>query len=178
MDGVLAPDLMADYDVELDFASNTLKYLSQDHCPGKVIYWSADTAAMVPMQFRNLQITVPVELDGHALTALIDTGSPRSTINLDVAQSVFGLAPGAGLDRAGTLGMTHQPYYTTRLRELLFEGVQVNNPVLDVIPDLMHPSAQTMGGTNALVLPQLLLGMDVLYFAFREKKIYITEAAR
>ena len=183
MDGVLAPDLMSNYDVELDFGSNTLKYLSQDHCAGQVVYWNAGIAAVVPMQFRNLQITVPVELDGHALTALIDTGSPRSTMNLDVAQSVFGLAPGAGLNRAGTLGMTGQPFYTTRMRQMSFEGVEVDNPVLDVIPDLMHPSAQAANTSNPLALPQLLIGMDVLsklhlYFAFREKRIYITEAAR
>ena len=183
IDGVLAPDLMSNYDIELDFGSNTLKYLSQDHCAGQEAYWSAGVAAMVPMQFDNLQITVPVMLDGHALTALIDTGSPRSTMSLDTAQSVFGLAPGAGLDPAGTLGATRRPYYNIRMRELSFEGVRVINPALNAIPDLMHPSAQAAGKTDALALPQLLIGMDVLsklhlYFAFREKKIYITEATR
>jgi predicted aspartyl protease len=183
IDGVLAPDLLGDYDIELDFADNTLKFLSQDHCEGRVIYWRAANMAVVPMQFRNLQISVAAVLDGHALTALLDTGSPRSTVSLDTAQDVFHLMPGAGLSRTGRLGTTDQPVYSLRLHQLSFDGVRVDNPVFDVIPDLMRPKSQAADAASQVALPSMLLGMDILrklhlYIAFGEGKIYVTEASR
>ncbi|HEX4269905.1 MAG TPA: retropepsin-like aspartic protease [Rhizomicrobium sp.] len=179
LDGVLAADLMANYDVELDFGNDTLKYLSQDHCEGHVIYWNAAASAAVAMQFNNLQISVPVMLDGHSLVAVLDTGLARSAIALDTARSVYGLEPGAGLQQGGKLGPTDQKIYAVGMHRLSFEGVTVDNPVFDVIPDLIRRQTEGLHESATLTLPQILLGMDVLsklhlYIAFRERKIYLT----
>ena len=42
IDGTMGPDLMARYDVEMDFAEQRLTYFSQAHCPGHIVHWSAD----------------------------------------------------------------------------------------------------------------------------------------
>ena len=37
--GLFAPDLMAHYDVELDFSNSKMNFFSPDHCEGHVVYW-------------------------------------------------------------------------------------------------------------------------------------------
>src|SRR5689334_16006047 len=37
--GLLAPDILKHYDVDIDFGSGKFNLISQDHCEGKVIYW-------------------------------------------------------------------------------------------------------------------------------------------
>src|SRR5207244_2627656 len=69
--GVLAPDILLNYDVDIDFGADKLNLLSPKHCPGKVIYWPALTIAVVPMNVvTSGHIVIPVKLDGHATFAL------------------------------------------------------------------------------------------------------------
>ncbi|HEY1961693.1 MAG TPA: retropepsin-like aspartic protease, partial [Rhizomicrobium sp.] len=44
--GLLGEDFLRHYEIELDFAAHKLNLLSQDHCPGQVIYWKADAVAV------------------------------------------------------------------------------------------------------------------------------------
>jgi hypothetical protein len=48
--GTMGPDLMARYDVEMDFSERKLTYFSQDHCPGHIVHWSTDAVAQVPIR--------------------------------------------------------------------------------------------------------------------------------
>lgn len=49
VEGAIGPDLMARYDVEMDFAGQRLTYFSQDHCPGHILHWSSDVVTGVPI---------------------------------------------------------------------------------------------------------------------------------
>src|SRR5436309_5905285 len=40
IDGLIAPDLLQLFDVELDFVANKMELFSPDHCPGKVVHWA------------------------------------------------------------------------------------------------------------------------------------------
>ena len=72
-------DLLHNYDVDLDIDAGKFKLFSQDHCPGKVVYWPASTVTVVPIRVvRSGHIIVPVVLDGHAIDALLDTGALRN----------------------------------------------------------------------------------------------------
>ncbi|MGH6875918.1 MAG: retropepsin-like aspartic protease, partial [Rhizomicrobium sp.] len=51
--GTLAADLLRHYDVDLDFGTHKLGLFSQDHCPGKVVYWASGGVAVVPMHVVN-----------------------------------------------------------------------------------------------------------------------------
>jgi predicted aspartyl protease len=48
--GAIGPDLMARYDVEMDFSGQRLNYFSQDHCPGHIVHWAADAVTQVPIR--------------------------------------------------------------------------------------------------------------------------------
>src|SRR5215469_12530498 len=51
--GALGTDLLRNYDVDIDFAAHKLNLFSQDHCPGKVVYWASNNVAVVPMHVVN-----------------------------------------------------------------------------------------------------------------------------
>ena len=50
IDGILAPDILDNYDIDIDFGTGKLNFISQDHCLGRVVYWPATSIAAVPMQ--------------------------------------------------------------------------------------------------------------------------------
>lgn len=191
--GLLAPDVLKNYDVELDFAKNKMSLLSQDHCPGKVIFWPAATVAVVPMSVLDSgHITVPATLDGRSIIALVDTGAYSTTLMLPAAVSEYGLKLGSpDTPKTGEL-LAGSPSYRHTFTTLGFEGVMVNNPAIDIIPDMNHnkmsdASVPETGShlnrrSSADTRPSLIIGMDVLrhfhlYIAYKENKLYITPAS-
>jgi predicted aspartyl protease len=190
MDGLLSSDLLVRYDVDMDFGAHKLSYFSPDHCPGKVVYWNPQEAAEVPLTLREgSHFLVEVKLDGKPFNALVDTGASRSIISMPVARSLFGLTPDSpGMKSAGPINgdIRLASYYHT-FSTLAFEGVTVTKPTLLVVPDRMGgPEAETGSriptGTPGVKLPELILGMDIMrhlhmYFAFQEKKLYVSAAA-
>ena len=188
--GVIAPNILTGYDVEFDFAAHRVNLLSQDHCPGRVIYWHPRTVAVVPIRVaRSGHIIVPVMLDGHSIDAMIDTGASRTTLSQTAAEGDFGLKLGsASSPYAGPLpGSPHSNTYRHRFATLDFGGVAVANLTAWIIPDLMHNEiahAPALGSRLSQTrepdrLPDLILGMDVLrhlhlYVAYKEQKMYVT----
>jgi len=190
-DGLIAPDILTRYDVEMDFAGKKLNYFLPDHCYGKVIYWPHGDVARVPIVLADKRwIKVPVKLDGKSFMAIIDTGATRTTISTDTASDSFGLtASSPGMDPAGNVNgdpnlASHYHTFST----LTFEGVTITKPRLVIMPDRMADIPQTQMLTNLFIrpmkregLPELILGMDVLkhlhlYFAFEEHNLYVTAA--
>ena len=179
--GILAADYMGKYDTELDFAGGKMNYFSPDHCPGKVVYWPAAAIAVVPMRFIDHHITLDVMLDGHPLRAEIDTGAPGTTLSAGEAKRLFDLA---AEDRNKEFEHTFQ--------KLSFEGLEVGNPHIEVIPDKVgskDPNNDFVTGSRTKRIddvdsgePVMLVGMNILsklhlYVAFDERKIYITPAS-
>jgi hypothetical protein len=190
--GILGPDILQHYDVDIDFGSGKLNLMSQDHCEGKVLYWKADAVAVVPMRLMNSgHIQMPVMLDGQQVMAVLDTGAYNTTLTLPVAQATFGLKPGSA-DTPLTGQLPDRPVAATYhhvFKSLGFEGIAVNNPDIDIIPDFLKQvtteNATPETGSH-LIAPKanetaesMLLGMDVLrhfhiYIAYKENKVYIT----
>lgn len=194
--GILAPNLLRTYDLDLDFGGHKVNLISQRHCEGKVVYWPADAVAVVPVRVNaEGHILVPVELDGHKLTALLDTGASVSVLNLEVAEGSFGLTPG-GADtpvRGNLIASPQATTYSHRFKSLGLEGISISNPTLAIVPDLiraeMRNPRDTLEGDTRIPdknvetgLGDLILGMDVLrrlhvYIAYKERNLYITPAA-
>ena len=192
--GILGPDIMQHYDVDIDFGTGKFNLLSQDHCEGKVLYWKADAVAVVPMRLMDSgHIQLQVILDGQPVTAMLDTGAYNTTLTTLVAEGTFGLKPGsAEMPQTGQLpdrpvALTYHHVF----KSLGFEGIAVNNPDIDIIPDFLKQVATenaTPDTGSHLVTPKsnetaqaMLLGMDVLrhfhfYIAYKENKVYITPA--
>lgn len=189
IDGIFAADYMINYDVDIDFGASKLRFFSPDHCPGKVVYWNPPAVAAVPIRMQDgFHITVPVKLDGVEFTALIDTGATQTTMGLDTAKREFGVTPSSeGVVKGGNVnGDPKLASYERTFQNLSFEGIDVRNLKISLMPDLVGRSGRDMQTENRalratadLKLPELILGMDVMrhlhiYMAFKEKRFYVS----
>jgi len=190
--GLLAADILQHYDVSVDFGTNKLDLLSQDHCEGNVIYWKASAIAVVPMRVLDSgHIVVTVTLDGHPIAATLDTGASTSTLRQLAAEGQFGVTLGAAdtplagelPDRAGA------QIYRHRFKSLELDGIAVSNPEFILLPDLVSHKVANDPETGSRLADKkgdetsqdILLGMNVLrhlhlYIAYKEQKLYITPA--
>ena len=169
--GILAPEFLSNFDVDFDFANAKFTLYTQDHCEGKVVYWTKDDYAVVPFQLdRDKHIRVPVEIDGKEVWTGLDTGSTLSELSLDFAHDKFGISPSdAGVKDLGEHAFGHTYGYT--FKTMTFGGVAVGNPYVMLVPDV-HDLRATDGLIGMAVLRHLHM-----YIAYKEKKIYITAAS-
>ena len=187
--GVVGRNLFTQIDVEFDNAGRSISFFSQDHCPGEGVYW-ADEAVVLEYQRDQLsrsrsasrikgdydknQIDTPVvsaELMGKPVTVLLDTGATYTSIDLEHARKVFGIGPGSpGVESAGKVYVaTGAPVETYKytFKELTISGIHFQN-----VPVLLGQFGD---------IAQVILGMHEMkhlrmYFAFKEGKVYITDA--
>jgi predicted aspartyl protease len=192
--GTIAPSLLRSYDVEIDFTKMKLSLYSQDHCDGKAVHW-AGAMAVLPMRINSsYHIEIPVQLDGRDLIAMLDTGATSSVLDLDLAETDFGLKLGTPdtPEYGALLRSPGSKTYTHQFKSLSLEGIAVADPTVHLIPDLMRnklkdPHASLEGGTRIAKTPEkagfgdMILGMNVLrqwhiYIAYKEQKLYLTHA--
>jgi hypothetical protein len=201
--GILAADMMSRYDVEMNFATRKLNFFLQDHCPGHVLYWNPDPAAVaiVPVSFkkptpndsrtgfrpyvdRDIHIWVPVTLDGKTFKAALNTAAPRSSMSAKVAKYVFGVtADSPGSVPLGMVdGNPDHKVFGHVFSTLTFEGVTVNNPHVAIIPDLLGSKDPDNGyRTDSHIArvddgigAEMTIGMDVI----RRLHLYIAFGER
>ncbi|MEI9991265.1 MAG: pepsin/retropepsin-like aspartic protease family protein [Rhizomicrobium sp.] len=191
--GILGPDLFKHYELDIDFGANKLSVFSQDHCEGKVIYWPATAVAVVPMRvYGSGHIIVPVQLDGKEVLATLDTGAWNTTLTQRIAESQYGLKMGsADTPQSGALeGRAASHTYSHVFASLTFEGITVNHPHVEIIPDMTHDLlANTPPDTGTRLRPveakefdsSMLIGMNILrhfhiFISYKENKLYVTPA--
>jgi predicted aspartyl protease len=174
VDGTLAPDMMHQFDVDLDFAGGVMNLISQDHCPGQVVYWTKAGYIAIPMSLAtNGHIRVPVMVDGKQANAILDTGSAISIVSMSLAESLGIKADDSLLKLKSSFGLNGRyKEYSYPFKTLSLDGLTVNNPHIIVESDA------TMGRLGS----DIILGMGILrqlhlYVAYKEQKLYITPAS-
>jgi predicted aspartyl protease len=174
--GMLAPDIMRNYDIDFDFAAGQMHILSPDHCPGHAVYWTKAGYARVPITLDGTgHITVPVVLDGHTLTAIVDTGAQNSAMGMSLVKSLFGIGehdPALKLLGDSAInGLAKTTVYSYPFKTLTFAGVKITDPDITILKDT------GLGDSS----PDLLLGIETLrqlhlYIAYKEGALYLTPA--
>ena len=193
-DGLLAPDMLSLFDVELDFVKKKMNLFSQDHCPGKVVYWTQGGYAVLPFRFATGQadshITLDMTLDGHEMRTDFDTGSSVSTMRKKAAVQIFGVdenSPGVVKSPHATAGF---PILRKQFGSLTFGGLAVQNPQIDILPSAEEDAYRMEHSEKSrddpiygsyLLTENLTLGMNVIgklhvFIAYKERKVYITAA--
>lgn len=173
VDGTLAPQILAAYDVDLDFGHGKLNLISPDHCPGQVTYWTKQSAAVIPVEIQGLtHIRIPVTIDGKEMKAVVDTGASTSFITMRAAKRYLGIdSKDPALKLRGNIpvnGMTG-PVYNYPFQSLSFGDVKVSNPRIQMVADSVWDQTDLLLGIG--ILRQLHI-----YIAYKEKKMYITPA--
>jgi hypothetical protein len=188
--GAIAADLLRHYDVDIDFGAHKLNIFSQDHCPGKVVYWTSENVAVVPAHVINTgHVIVPVTLDGQSFNAMLDTGASSTFLSEKAAYSTFGLGAHSPdmikvSDHGGPGGV---PLYRHTFKSLVLEGIAIGNPTVSIFDNMlqsrknMAPHLGSRFGSVAGEQYELTLGLNELrhfhlYIAYKEQKLYITPA--
>ncbi len=182
--GVLGSDFLANFDLDFDFGGRKLNLFSQDHCEGKVVYWSG-AYAEIPFEIdESRHIRLVVTLDGKDLQGILDTGDSQSTLAMSAARTLFGIDP----DSAGVTTDEDGDKHVT-LHALTIGGIAVQNPKFYLTPDKMdraYVKAMGLSIYNANIQkkiePSILIGDNILrklhlYIAYKERKLYVTAAA-
>ncbi|HVP83272.1 MAG TPA: aspartyl protease family protein [Rhizomicrobium sp.] len=193
--GLMGPQMFTIVDLDLDFDSKTVNFISQDHCEGKVVYWKTPAYAAIPFTLGNDgHVRIPVEVDGRKFTALLDTGASGSLMTFRAAEEVFGITKDSpGVTKSGYVnGDTHAEEYQRTFKTLTIAGITFNNPTLALIPDLMRnhmindhrPPINSHIDTNPDTegVDDVIVGLEELrhlhvYIAYKEQKVYISPIA-
>ena len=175
MDGTLAPEMMHRFDVDFDFRGGTVNFFSQDHCPGKVVYWTKGGAIVIPMDVQpNGKIRIPITVDGNEVMAILDTGSVTSFVSMKLARRLGVTPDSKDLKLKRSYGFRDQfKEYDYPFKTLSLDGLTVNNPQITVMSD----AALGGGLGNDLTLGISFLRQLHLYVAYKEEKLYITPAS-
>ena len=192
-DGRLTASGFLRYDIDFDFGGKKLNFLAATACadPHQIVSWPHTVVAVIPMTMRDGKISVPVTIDGHAIDAVIDTGSDHTVMRRSVAERTLGLKTDTDMTPDGDVrdGVGERVYQHT-FPQIAFEGVIASNvPALIQANSMVHPAhRQAITGSRlqaaadpGLPVPELALGMDVLrqlhiYAAFGQGKLYVTPA--
>jgi hypothetical protein len=181
--GILGAEFFQKYDIDLDFRAHRFNMFAPDHCEGQVLYWRAPGVAKLPFRYQNGRIIVRVSVDGREMDAVINTGSPRSEMQFDDADSLFYRGP----NYPGVIPAS-DGLYTYDFGVLSFGGVSIYNPHLVLTHSVSFRGTNSGPQTGTLLRnvdhtstqPELVIGTDLLkllhiYIAFKERMIYVTQ---
>ena len=170
--GLLGPDVMHAFDIELDFGRRKLNIFRFNNCDGNVVYWTTQPYAVLPISVdSSWHIGARAKLDDAEINVVIDTGASYSVMFIPDAERLYGIKPG----REGLRPIPDAPdRYYYPFRSLNLEGMAIQNPAIVLRPNTT--------GIPLSRIEELILGMSVLsklhlYIAYRDRKIYITPSS-
>jgi predicted aspartyl protease len=167
-DGSLGLNFLTSYDLEVDSANSKVSLHRQYPCDDAPVYWT-DHAVEIPFTMDHGIPMTSVVVNGQRMRAVIDTGASGTVMDLAAAQGL-GVGPssqgvvGSGEVEHGSGEKT--PAYRYRFQKLTFSGITFENA--DVVLTRLEGYDLIIG------MPQLK--QLRMYFAFRKRKIYATEA--
>jgi hypothetical protein len=186
--GVMGSGLLSNMDVELDLAHSKLNLFSADYCTGNVVYW-AKSFTVLPFERDPIgHIVFRMNLDGKPVTASLKTAAGPASIDLSVVAHLFDLNEHSAGMRVVSSTSDDRKGFKFPFKALALEGVTITNPDITIIPDdpadrcnsqyhsvAGKPGARCFSGGDLTIGLSELRAMH-LYFAMKEKKLYVTSA--
>ncbi len=151
----LGADVLGQHSIEIDFAARKFNVFPPNACEDGGLAWIRNAQAVVPMTPDDQnKIIFPVMVDGHPVTAELDTGSDATIMRLKTARDVFGWNADS-----------HQ------FQSLTIMNIEIRDREIQIRPDDFFDTD----------VPQMLLGRDILrqfhiFVAYREHELYLTTA--
>jgi hypothetical protein len=197
--GDLGTRVLGNVDWELDIAGAKLNLFSQDHCPGKTVYWTKTGFAQVALKSSKDvgYIRAEVMLDGHPITVALSTEG-RSRIGMNAMRRIFNIDENSPELVAVDQDLLGHRLYRYPFKALTADSLTINNPAILVYDEEPRPEcndklhykfpdppplhsteqprlARCFGGDDA-VLGLSVLSKLHLYVSIKENMLYLTGA--
>ncbi|HEX2622620.1 MAG TPA: retropepsin-like aspartic protease, partial [Phototrophicaceae bacterium] len=103
MIGLIGMDILSNYDLEFDVPKRTLTLYKVTGCTAIIPQWKGKYSTVPATLTPSRRIAIPIELDGHPLRAIFDTGSSSIALALS---SMTGIGVTADM-------LSHDPKYAS-----------------------------------------------------------------
>jgi len=160
VDGTLAPDILRDYDVEIDMVAGTMTLFAPGYC---AVQEPRDTVLAIIVDPGG-HVHLPVKIDGAGAFAVLDTGSVISVAGMRTAAYLGVRSNSPGLELRHDNG-TYQ-LYSYPFGAMEIGGMTVNNPNIAIASNGFLPGEELVLGIDALRLMRVTI-------AYASKRLYI-----
>jgi predicted aspartyl protease len=169
---------------DLEWTGKELVFYDPEHCAQDdwLGHWDGDIAAVTlgSVASNDLRPVVTVQVDGHPLRALVDSGSAQTIIDLAAARGL-GFDPGTRAPD-GKSGADGAPAWDARFDTFELGGEVIRHPHI-VVQDMWANARRdfnTAADERKLARePQMVLGADFMkahriLFAFSQRRMYFS----
>lgn len=185
--GQIALDLLANFDVEFDMKNEKMNLFAQDHCDGQVVYWAKSYATLPFKTDASGHTNFKMSLDGKDVTVAFDISPRPGIMGMKTANRIFDLDENSpGVARVENTRKDGPSIYRYPFKSLSIEGVTITNPKIFLYQQSTECRTNLRISENTRFYrcfgaSDLHLGLAEicqlhLYFAFKEKKLYVTAA--
>jgi predicted aspartyl protease len=133
-DGLVGRDMFQNYDVEIDLAHSAIRLLHPVGCSdAEMVYWGGTSYSEAPLDVRGSFLEdykTEILLNGRSFPAVLDTGTPRTTVTVGAAElaGVTLATPGSIAARdTGGLGPRRIPSFSGLFKSVGIGDEAVNN---------------------------------------------------
>ncbi len=156
VDGLLGRDFLSVFDLQFDMPAQRLTLYDVRACSGRFLPWTAPYASIPVTTPMTHALILPIILDTHRLTAMLDTGASASIITLP-GMIRLGLTPATLANDPGTVArgagrQTPQDMHRHRFASLQIGDVTQRDPVLWVAQVRVAPIVDALLGADWLAM--------------------------
>lgn len=138
--GIVGADLVSGFDLELDIPGRTLSFYRVSDCDSIRPPWDGPYDTVVGRVTSRRQFVFPVSLNGHAVTALFDTGSWSELLSREKAESIGISEAELAQDATGTghSGVFHQMEFRRHKFDSVTIGAETFHDSLVLVTDFQQ----------------------------------------
>ncbi len=169
-DGLLGADILLAFELDIDVPAGTLSIYRLRRCPEAGPPWAERGVQIGGVTAQRDRMLVPIEVEGVAATALLDTGAQTSTIGqslarrLGLSEAVLAANPALTIRGVGPGTMQARLH---RFRQVRLGPLVGTNVVLPIMPT-------DLGFGDALIGQDFLSGRRV-WLSFPTRRLFISQ---